>query len=428
MTTWQDGARATLARHVDDARLAGAFALIWHDGEVVLDEAAGYRDIACDNVMARDAIFQIASMTKPVVSVAALQLVDEGKIRLGDPIAKWLPEFANPRVLNDRTGLVDRTHPAARPITVDDLLTHRAGFGYAFAETGPIAKALEPLVNNILRPTWTPSQWLANLATLPLLADPGTRFIYGHSTEILGCLIARIDGGTLGQSLERRVLSPLGMRDTAFFVPPAKLSRLAHMYRRSADGFVDVTSVPEAPPLFEAGGGGLYSTATDYLAFARMLLGQGEIDGMRLLSPRAFERMTRNQLTARQRALGGLGQADFFAHTGFGYGVHLVVEPAPPLFAGAGAMSWGGIWGTSWRLDPANRLISLLFAQDCADTSSGPDRRAPEQTTPAAQLQAEIEQAAWGALTNRNGLDEGWVHLARRRRRGDPKRLTRVRR
>jgi len=400
-TSWQAAIRAALERRVSDGELAGALAVVWHDGEVALRAAAGDRDIARGIAMRGDAIFQVASMTKPIVSVAALQLVDEGAIRLDDPIARWLPEFANPRVLDDPAGPLEHTHPAPRPITVDDLLTHRAGFGYAFASSGPIALALERALGNILHSRLNPDEWVRALGGLPLLSDPGARFVYGHSTEVLGCLVARIDGATLGESLKRRVLGPLGMRDTAFYVPPDKRARLAHMYRRSHGSFEDVTDAPTAPPLFEAGGGGLYSTADDYLTFARVLLGKGEVNGVRLLSPATCDRMTRNQLTAHQRRLEALSQPDFFVHSGFGYGVQVVMEPSPPLFAGAGSLSWGGIFGTGWRADPLNKLITMFFTQDFADTSSGPERSDPAQVTTAARLQSEVDQLAYGGLAQR---------------------------
>ena len=399
--SWRIAIQAALERSVDDRLLAGALAVIWHDGGVVLSAMAGDRDITRGIAMGRDAIFEIASMTKPIASVAALQLVEEGKLRLDDPIARWLPEFANPRVLDDRTGPLERTHPAPRPIIVDDLLTHRAGFGYAFAEKGPIALALERTLGNVLHSRLGPDEWLRALSSLPLIADPGARFIYSHATEVLGCLIARIDGGTLGESLQKRVLAPLGMRDTAFYVPAEKRGRLMHMYRRSNGSFADVTDAPSAPPLFEAGGGGLYSTADDYLTFARMLLGKGEVDSVRVLSTAMCERMMQNQLSDHQRTLEALGQPDFFAHSGFGYGVQVVLEPSPPLFSGVGSASWGGIFGTGWRNDPANRLITLFFTQDFADTSSGPERREPSEVTVAARLQSEIEQLAYGGLVHR---------------------------
>ena len=418
MSSWQDGVRAALERSVAAGELAGALAILWHKGRIVLSETAGYRNTAQGDAMGRGTIFQIASMTKPIVSVAALQLVEEGKLRLDDPIARWLPEFAAPRVLDDPAGPLESSHPASRPITIDDLLTHRAGFGYAFASSGPIAGALENALGNVLHTRLRPDEWLASLARLPLLCEPGSCFLYGHSTEVLGCLIARIDGCSLGDSIERRVLGPLGLGDTAFHVPADKRARLAHMYRRGVAGFEDVTEAPASPPPFEAGGGGLYSTPDDYLVFGRMLMGGGEVDGVRVLSAPMCRLMMRNQLSDPQRASGGLGRPDFFTHSGFGYGVHIVMEPAPPLFAGIGTVSWGGIFGTGWVADPANSPISLFFAQDFADTSSGPDRRDPAEATPAARLQSEIEQLAWRALANSQGLTDGWVRLARRHRAG----------
>ncbi len=421
MIALAEAVRSALAREVGTGRLGGALAVAWHDGKVVLDVAAGCRDIATRSAMAHDAIFQVASMTKPIVSVASLQLVDEGRIRLADPIARWLPEFAAPRVLDDPAGPLDHTHPAARSITVEDLLTHRAGFTYCFTAPGPLAKALEPLVDNILHPTIGPDAWLAELARWPLLREPGSRFEYGHATEVLGCLLARIDDGTLGQSLRRRVFDPLGMDDTAFFVPEARLPRLARKYRPTPTGLVDTTNVPTAPPLFEAGGGGLYSTAGEYLKFARLLLGGGEVDGVRILRAATCADMVRNHLTARQRTLEALGQPAFFAHTGFGYGVAVEIDPVPPLYLGPGSLSWGGIWGTGWRADPTRRLISLFFAQEDADTSSGPGRRDPAEGTPAKNLQAEVEALVWRAYSTAAPHDAGWVRLARRHRGDRPR-------
>lgn len=402
--TWQQAARAALERSIDKQRLAGALAVAWHDGRIVLNEAAGYRDIGRGLAMGPDAIFQIASMTKPIVTIAALQLVEEGKLALDAPITRWLPEFAGMRVLDDPAGPLDRTLPAARPITVDDLLTHRAGLGYAFTESGPVAAAYEQALGYVLKSLRSPDEWIAALAGLPLLYEPGERFNYSHATEVLGCLVARIDGTTLGQSLARRVLGPLGMRDTAFYVPSDKLPRLAHIYRREPIGFTDVTDAPTAPPLFEAGGGGLYSTAANYLTFARLLVGGGMVDGVRLLSAESCALMLRNHLTDRQRSLGGLGQPDFFKNTGFGYGVAVELAPAPPLFLTPGSVSWGGVFGTGWRADPANRIVTLFFAQDFADTSSGPERRTPGEVTPAAVLQTEVEKLAFDALLSRAGV------------------------
>jgi CubicO group peptidase (beta-lactamase class C family) len=395
--------RAALQRSVDDGDLAGVLAMVWHQGRIVLSEAVGYGDITRQRPMARDAIFQIASMTKPIVSVAALQLVDEGVIRLDEPIARWMPEFGDLRVLNEARGALDHTHSAAQAITLDDLLTHRSGFGYAFLAVGPIAAALEAALGDPLHSTLTPDAWTKALAKLPLLSDPGERFIYGHSTEVLGCLIARIEGRTLGEILQRRVFDPLGMRDTAFYVSSAKRDRLAHMYRRVPTGLADVTAAPSEPPLFESGGGGLYSTADDYLAFARMLLGGGMVDGFRLLAAATCERMRQNQLTARQRTLGALGRADFFAHTGFGYGLEIVLDPAASLFAGAGSASWGGVFGTGWRADPTRELITLFFTQAAADISSGPDRHDPATETAAGKLRDEFEQAVFASISRVKG-------------------------
>jgi CubicO group peptidase (beta-lactamase class C family) len=236
------------------------------------------------------------------------------------------------------------------------------------------------------------------LSRLPLLADPGKHFIYGHSIEVLGCLIERLDGCSLGESLERRVLAPLGMRDTAFYVPSEKRDRLAHMYRRGPTGLVDATTAPAESPLFESGGGGLYSTADDYLTFARMLLAGGEVNGVRLLDTATCARMRQNQLTDQQRREEALSRPDFFTYTGFGLGLEVVMEPGPPLFASAGSISWGGIFGTGWRADPSRNLITLFFTQAAADISSGPDRHDPAKDTVAGLLRQEFERLVFQSI------------------------------
>lgn len=372
--------------------LRGAVGLVWLDGEPVLDAALG--ELAPGVPMPRDAIFPIASMTKPIVSLAALQLVDEGVLRLDDPIARWIPELGDPPVLQAPWGALDRTRPATGPITVDHLLTHRAGFGYAFLETGPIAGAYDRVVGSVLATTADVDEWLAALAELPLLDDPGTRFRYGHATDVLGCLLARIDGETLGAILRRRVLDPLGMDDTAFAVPAARRDRLA-------TGAIEPTAVPLVPPRFEAGGGGLFSTAPDYGRFARLMLGRGELAGVRLAAPPTAERMLRNHLPADVRALPALGRDDYFAHSGFGYGVGVVLDALGPEAPRPGAVNWGGIFGTWWRADAEAGVAAVLMTQEAADITSASGPRDTAVLTPAKRLQEAFESAIYRAANER---------------------------
>src|SRR5258708_6754752 len=212
----------------DAGDLSGFVTLIWRKGEVAQVNTIGHRDVEAGLPMTRDTLFRIASMTKPVTSIAALMLLEEGKLRLEDPIADWLPEFAGMRVLKDAAGPIEDTYPVPRDITVEDLMTHRAGLAYAFTSIGPIAQAHEDRLGPPLGAPLTPDQWLKALGSLPLSYPPGERFHYSHATEVLGFLVARIEGKPLGQVLKDRIFSPLGMHDTDFWHPPQKRGRLAN--------------------------------------------------------------------------------------------------------------------------------------------------------------------------------------------------------
>ena len=217
--------RTALQGVVDAGSLAGVVTLLWRKGEVAQVNTVGYRDLAAKAPMTRDTLFRIASMTKPVTSVAALMLMEEGKLKLEDPVTKWLPELKDMLVLEDATGPLDKTYPAAREITVEDLFTHRAGLAYAFTSQGPIAHAHEKALGSPLGTPLTPDEWLAALGTLPLSYPPGERLHYSHATEVLGFLVARIEGKPLGQVLKERIFDPLGMTDTSFWLEPGKRVR-----------------------------------------------------------------------------------------------------------------------------------------------------------------------------------------------------------
>ncbi|MBS0361947.1 MAG: beta-lactamase family protein [Proteobacteria bacterium] len=354
---------------IDAGDLSGFVTLIWRAGEIVRVDAVGRRDIEADLPMTRDTLFRIASMTKPVTSVAALMLMEEGKLGLDDPITKWLPEFADMRVLKDASGSVDDTYPAPRDITVEDLLTHRAGLAYAFTSTGPIGQLYEDTLGPPLGGVMTPDEWLKRIGSLPLSYSPSERFHYSHATEVLGYLVARIEGKPLGQVLRDRIFGPLGMDDTDFWCPPAKRGRMAKLYRQDPEtGALHDASFPhfDAPPALEPGGGGLISTADDYLKFARMLLGKGEVDGVRLLKPQTVELMLENRLTEAQRQIPFMG-LPFWMGQGFGLGVSMILDPQAQAWAGPsskGAFSWPGAFGTWWRADPAEDLIAIYLIQN----------------------------------------------------------------
>jgi CubicO group peptidase (beta-lactamase class C family) len=363
------GVAPALKGLVDQGALSGVVTLVWRKGEVVQADAIGRRDIAAGLPMERDTLFRIASMTKPVTTVAAMMLVEEGRLKLSDPVTKWIPELKGMLVLEDAAGGLDKTHPARREITVEDLMTHRAGLAYGFTSVGPIAHAHEAKLGSPLVNPLSPDEWLKALGELPLSYEPGERFHYSHATDVLGFLVARIEGKPLGQVLKARILDPLGMKDTFFWVPPEKRGRLAKLYEAPADGgpLKDVSlPLPDAPPAFEGGGGGLISTADDYLTFARMLLGRGEVDGVRLLKPETVDEMAANRLTETQRSHTFLGMP-FWLSQGFGLGLSMVMDAQKHEWMGAGgkgAFGWPGAFGTWWQADPENDLILIYLVQD----------------------------------------------------------------
>jgi CubicO group peptidase (beta-lactamase class C family) len=372
---------AAIQRHVDAGAIAGAATLVWRRGEVTQSAAVGRRDLATGAAVERDTLFRIASMTKPVTTVAALMLLDEGRFQLDDPIIAVAPELAEVRVLSDPNGPLDSVVDAVRPITFDDLLTHRAGLTYADFHRGPIGAAyrdaLGPSVDNAL----TPDEWIARLGTLPLIDQPGAAFHYGHSTDLLGFLIARMEGTSLGSVLARRIFAPLGMHDTGFTVPPDKRARRAGLCGFDEAGHLTaIESTPGRQALanrpddmtFESGGQGLWTTVDDYLAFARLFIGGGAVDGVRLLEPATLARMTSNQLTPQQRAASKMfGRPLFAAGHGYGFGVAVVLEPelADPLRCGGGegSVGWPGAWGGWWQADPNDASIQIFLAHNMPD-------------------------------------------------------------
>jgi CubicO group peptidase (beta-lactamase class C family) len=321
----------------------------------------------------RDTIFRIASMTKPVVAVAALMLVEECRLRLDDPVDGLLPELANRRVLRRLESALDDTVPAERPITLRDLLTFRLGFGMLMSPPGtyPIQKAIDELDLAVGPPapdkTPAPDEWLRRLGTLPLMHQPGERWLYHVGSEVLGVLIARAAGQPLEAFLRARIFEPLGMEDTGFHVPPEKIDRLATSYWTNfATGKYEVYDEARGgqwsrPPAFPSGGGGLVSTVDDYLAFAQMLLNHGRYGGERILSRAAVELMTTDQLTDAQKAISGLNPGDFDTQ-GYGFGVGTVTRRTELAWS-VGTYGWDGGLGTSWRNDPAEGLIGILLTQ-----------------------------------------------------------------
>jgi CubicO group peptidase (beta-lactamase class C family) len=299
--------------YVERGEVAGVVSLVWRRGEIGYFEPLGLRDEAAQLPMERETLFRIASMTKPVTSVAILMLIEEDRLALDTPVSLWLPELGALRVLRDPAGPLDDTDPLKAPITVLDLLTHRAGFAYHFTATGPLSEAYAATFNGIEAHHDT-SAWLSRIAQLPLMFQPGLHWHYSIATDVLGVLIERVSGMSLGDFFRTRIFEPLGMRDTAFWVPDAQLARLATAYNiEQGTGRRVVEDHPAAsrwanPNRFQSGGGGLVSTAHDYLQFAQLLLGRGRVGTTRLLSHRSVDLMRSNFLTPDQRRVPAFGR------------------------------------------------------------------------------------------------------------------------
>lgn len=385
---------AALQKIVDAGQLAGAATLVWRQG-TARTACVGWRDIEANLPVERDTLFRIASMTKPITSVAALMLVDEGRIALADPVARYAPEFSQMRVLRSPNGALDETDPAERPITIEDLLTHRAGFTYADFHRGPIAQAYRDALGGDIDSDVEPDAWIARLAQLPLIGQTGSAMYYGCSTDLLGLLMARIEGAPLAAVLKRRIFDPLGMKDTCFLVPREKRSRRSAAYGFDEAGRLTKHAsrsgafIAERPDdmAYESGGAGLWSTIDDYLKFARLFLGDGMVDGVRLLRPATLAAMMSNRLTDSQRANTVLlGQKPFAVGRGFGLGVSVVLETDKGDFmrrGSVGTVSWPGAFGGWWEADPAEGAVRIFLAHNMVDL---------------AQMAKGVGLGVWGAI------------------------------
>ncbi len=389
---------------IDSGDLAGGLTLIWREGEIVQLVLRGKRDLARDLPMERDTLFRIASMTKPITSVAALMLMEEGKLRLDDPISRWAPEFANMRVLKSAEGPVEETVPAARDITIDDLMTHRSGLSYGFASVGPVAHAYEATLGDVMNTNATADTWMKALASLPLLYQPGERFQYSHATDVLGFIVGRVAGMDFRQFLIERIFEPLGMPDTDFYIHPEKRDRAAVVYRlNELTGALEEVTFRrhDAPPPWCGGGGGLISTADDYLTFARMLLNDGEVDGVRLLTPDTVALMRTNRLTDAQREIPFMGMP-FWIGQGFGLGLSVILDAEKQSWMGAssdGSFGWPGAFGTWWQADPAHDMILIYLVQNSMPLGPEAVANMGQSTRMGARLALPMwQKAVYGAL------------------------------
>ncbi len=362
----------TLNADVERGRIPGAVILVARKGKIVYFEAFGWRDKPAGAPMTTDTIFNIASMTKPMVAAGALMLVEEGALSLDDPVAKYLPQFAEMQVAElDASGeAIARTVPAKRPITIRDLLIHTSGLIYGGRGTTAVHK-LYPAGSAAAAKTLDGNAFLDKLGGLPLLHQPGTVWDYGFGLDVLGLVIERVSGRRLGDYLGERLWRPLGMADTGFLIPPEKSSRYAKALPTDPDTGKPQAVEPVAtePAKFECGGGCAVSTASDYLRFALLLQDKGKAGETRLLGRKTVEYMLSDQLGPEVRNL--IGNADP-TRADYGFGLGLAVRKTPGvarLFGSVGDFSWPGASGTNWWVDPKEELAVIFMAH-----SPGPIR------------------------------------------------------
>ena len=309
--------------------------------------------------MARDSIFRLYSMTKPLVSVAAMLLMEQGRFLLCDPVARYLPEFANQQVAVEQDGQVI-LQPVLRPMTVQDLMRHTAGFTYEFSGQSAVQRQYYQQRIHSRQPQRDNAGFTRALATIPLQDQPGSIGEYSRATDVLGRLVEVLSGQTLGAFLAESIFAPLGMVDSGFFVPPDQQGRIAEPFDHDPDGGAPMAMCNiRAQPAMESGGGGLVSTAMDYARFLQCLLNKGQLDGVRLLGPRTVEFMTADHL-------GGIPARDNLLEPGEGFGLGFAVRTAlgvTPVPGSVGAYYWSGMAGTSFFVDPAQQMFAILLLQ-----------------------------------------------------------------
>ena len=365
--------RHLLRSYVDPGKIAGALTLVARRGEVVHFSPLGRMDIERDRPMREDTIFRIYSMTKPITSVALMILYEEGRLRLTDPLHRFIPAFADMRVYGAGKHPMFITEPARRPITVHDLLTHTSGLTYGFMYRSNVDDAYRKLDIDGLQPGATLADRMERLAQLPLEFSPGTAWNYSVATDVVGHIVERISGQTLEEFVRERITAPLGMVDTGFTVRPGEVERFAANYTRRADKSLRLLDDPQGDSpwvgdkTFFSGGGGMVSTAEDYYRFCRMLQNRGELDGVRILGRKTIELMTMNHLP------GGKGLTELTTglfseveNEGSGFGLGFSVNMNPVLggsLGSVGEFAWGGMASTIFWIDPVEELIAIFMTQ-----------------------------------------------------------------
>ncbi|TAG36688.1 MAG: class A beta-lactamase-related serine hydrolase [Polaromonas sp.] len=355
---------AVLQSEIDRQRLPGAVVLVARHGKVALYESLGVQDPATGTTMAKDSIFRIYSMTKPVVSVAVMMLMEQGKLLLSDPVARYLPEFASQHVaVRDDAGKSQTLRPARRDATVHDLLRHTAGLTYEFMGSLPVHRQYaQARIGSRQRSN---TEFSKALAALPLLADPGSVWEYSRATDVLGRLVEVCSGQTLAAFLQEKILTPLGMHETAFSVPVTQHGRIAEPYAHDPDGGLPMQMIDiRSQAALASGGGGLASTAMDYARFLQFMLNRGVLDGVRLLGPHTADFMTADHLGTIP--VNPAGASPALLPPGHGFGLGFAVRTAAGLSAVPGSVGlyyWGGIAGTTFFVDPALDMFALMMIQ-----------------------------------------------------------------
>jgi len=350
-----------MQRYIDQKLIAGIVTLVARRGYVVHFEELGVQDIETNKPTELDTIFRIYSMTKPITSVALMMLYEHGLFHLTDPVTKFLPEFKRVKVLVDEGELAD----LAREIYIHDLLTHTAGLSYGDEEDSPVDELYRQAA--LFNADITLQEMTRRLTELPLAHQPGEVWHYSVATDVVGHLVELISGMSLADFFEEKILHPLGMKDTAFFVPSAKMKRFATIYGQTERGHLEVPDVATAGDYSEAlrlhsGGHGLVSTAADYLRFAQMVLNKGELDGVRLLGPKTVELMITNHLPPALLPI-AMGQEQMPGF-GFGLGFSVLIDAARAgIMASIGTHGWGGWASTKFWIDPQEQLIGILMLQ-----------------------------------------------------------------
>ena len=374
-------------RYIDAGRFPGTQLVVYRRGNVVHSAVQGLADLERKVPIKDDTIFRIYSMTKPITSVAFMMLVEQGLVALDEPVHKYIPEWKNLGVFQAGTAPAFMTRPPARPMQIVDLLRHTSGLTYGFQQRSNVDAAYRDKHIGAVEKAGTLDSMIADLADIPLEFSPGEAWNYSVSTDVIGYLVGKISGMPFEQFLKERIFNPLGMADTDFVVPADKAHRLAACYNATTGGMFHIpgakgsltlqddpaTSSFLSPPAFISGGGGLCSTAADYLTFCRALLNRGELGGVRLIGPKTLALMTTNHLPGN-RDLTEMSRSMFaeatYSGIGFGLSFSVTMDPAKTLIAGSpGEYAWGGAATTSFWIDPAEELIVIFMTQVIPSTA-----------------------------------------------------------